>query len=346
MPPTQSAQPQPRDPARQTHSGHRSIRLGQILPRLSHALRRGPTALCGNLLALCPAVFRSHGQTGCRRDRRHPARHRDRTKKPHALNPLDRRHAHGDQRLPQTALHPRGHRARSTHRRTHRARFGHQRHRMGDATSRRSNGSDHLRRARAHRHQTHGIFRLPQPTRIPARRAEWRDRPHRRSTKPNAIAGHGRCPPGPHHAHPRQPQPLARSDGSSLHLGQRPRLGARGERKWKSRARPQLQRRLDQPCHRLHAAPADALALFVQQPSRRLPDLPRLRTRDRHRSAKIRARSLTLDPQRCDQTLSRRTRRRMPTRPAALLQGTRHRCQPSMGGPLRRRAGMDLLWRS
>ena len=53
------------------------FRFGEILARLRHDLRRGPAALRGIALGLCPAVSGADGKARRGRYRRHRARHRD-----------------------------------------------------------------------------------------------------------------------------------------------------------------------------------------------------------------------------------------------------------------------------
>src|SRR4051812_631618 len=79
------ARPQPekyrrRSPARPAGRDHRPVRIGKVLARLRHDLRRGTTALRRIALLLRPAVPRTNGEAGRRFDRRVVAGYRDRTK--------------------------------------------------------------------------------------------------------------------------------------------------------------------------------------------------------------------------------------------------------------------------
>src|SRR5436309_2516148 len=58
------------DPAARVHGRERSVGLGEVEPRLRHALRRGPPPLRRDLLALRAAVPRAHGQAALRAHRR------------------------------------------------------------------------------------------------------------------------------------------------------------------------------------------------------------------------------------------------------------------------------------
>jgi excinuclease ABC subunit A len=57
-------------PRNQLDRDHRAVRLGQVLTRLRHPVRRGPAALCRVAVGLRPAVFAVDGKAGCRSDRR------------------------------------------------------------------------------------------------------------------------------------------------------------------------------------------------------------------------------------------------------------------------------------
>ncbi len=96
------ARPAPRRPDRL----HRAVRLGQVLARLRHDLRRGPAALRRVALGLRPAVPRPDGQAG-RRLHRGPVPGRlDRPEVDLAEPALDRRHDHRGLRLPAAAVRP------------------------------------------------------------------------------------------------------------------------------------------------------------------------------------------------------------------------------------------------
>ena len=108
-PDPRSAGPQPqehfaRHPPQPAHRGHRRVRVGQILARLRHHLRRRPAALCGVALGLRAPVSGADGEAGCRRDRRHRSADRDQAEEHDAQPALDRRHLHRVVRFPAPAV--------------------------------------------------------------------------------------------------------------------------------------------------------------------------------------------------------------------------------------------------
>ena len=106
------AQPEERrsgHPARQAGRVHRPLRLGQVVARLRHDLRRRPAALCRVALGLRPPVPRDDAEAGRRPDRRPVARHRHRAEDDLEEPALDRRHRDRDPRLHAPALGARRH---------------------------------------------------------------------------------------------------------------------------------------------------------------------------------------------------------------------------------------------
>ena len=96
------AQPQerrPRNPARPAGGVHRPVRLGQILARLRHHLRRGPAPLRRKPLGLRAAIPGNDAEAGRRPDRRPVAGHFHRAEDHLAQSALDRRHRHRNPRL-------------------------------------------------------------------------------------------------------------------------------------------------------------------------------------------------------------------------------------------------------
>ncbi len=168
----QSQGHRPRPARWQTHRLDRSERIGQIEPRLPDPLRRGTAPLRRDLLALHAAVLRPHGQTAGRFDQRHPARHRHRAAECGEVDPLHRRHDHGDQRLPEAPLPASRAGLRSRQRRGDLARLT----RVDPAEIDRAfwirQGAPHpLRDRRARRHQGVRFLRLPPAAGLPARLA-------------------------------------------------------------------------------------------------------------------------------------------------------------------------------
>ena len=89
------------------HRGDRGVRLGQVVAGVRHALRRRPAPLCRDLLALCAAVSRTHGQAAGRQHRRRAAGDCHQSGQPGAHLALDGRHAHRTGRPFQAALRTR-----------------------------------------------------------------------------------------------------------------------------------------------------------------------------------------------------------------------------------------------
>jgi hypothetical protein len=90
--------PRPRD------GHHGRVRLGQVLPGLRHALRRGTVALHRIALDLRPDVPGARGSPGRGPHRADPPFHRHRAEEPGPDGALDRRHGHRDLRLPPAPL--------------------------------------------------------------------------------------------------------------------------------------------------------------------------------------------------------------------------------------------------
>ena len=95
-----------RPPARLAHRLHGALRVGQVLARLRHDLRRGPAPLRRVALLLRPAVPRPDGQAGRRLHRGPLPRGLHRPEVDLAQPALDGRHHHRGLRLPPAALRP------------------------------------------------------------------------------------------------------------------------------------------------------------------------------------------------------------------------------------------------
>ncbi len=103
------AQPQERldrAPSRPAHCLHGSFRLGEVVSRLRHHLRRGTTTLRGVALVLCASVPRADGQAGRGLHRGIVTRHFDRSEIRFPQSPLHGRDHHGDLRLSPASLCP------------------------------------------------------------------------------------------------------------------------------------------------------------------------------------------------------------------------------------------------
>src|SRR5207245_8816632 len=74
-------------------------RLGKIVARVRHPLRRRPTSLRRKPLGLCPPVPRSNGKTGCRFHRRAFTSHCDRTAQRGRKSTVDHRDYNRELRL-------------------------------------------------------------------------------------------------------------------------------------------------------------------------------------------------------------------------------------------------------
>ena len=103
------AQPQEhlaRAAPRPAHRLHRAVRVGEVVARLRHHLRRGPAPLRRVAVGVRPAVPRPDGQARRRLHRGAVAGDLDRPEVRVAQPPLDGRHDHRDLRLPAAALRP------------------------------------------------------------------------------------------------------------------------------------------------------------------------------------------------------------------------------------------------
>jgi putative transposase len=98
--PAQPEEHRRRYSARETRRHHRTERFREILAGLSHALCRGPAALCGKPLGLCAAVSRPIRKTRRRFHRRPQPGDRHRTARRRAQPALDGGHRDRDPRLP------------------------------------------------------------------------------------------------------------------------------------------------------------------------------------------------------------------------------------------------------
>ena len=100
-------EPRPRSAAERAHRRDRRERLGQVVARVRHGVRRRPAPLRRDVLAVRAPVPRPHGQAAGRPHRRHPARDRDRPDEPRAHVALDRRHDDRAQRSREAAVRAR-----------------------------------------------------------------------------------------------------------------------------------------------------------------------------------------------------------------------------------------------
>ena len=93
-----------RSSARPAGGDHRPVRLGQVVARLRHDLRRRAAALRRVALGLRPAVPRADGEAGRRPDRGAVAGDLDRAEDDRLESAVDGRHRHRDLRLPAPAV--------------------------------------------------------------------------------------------------------------------------------------------------------------------------------------------------------------------------------------------------
>ena len=100
----QSQEYRSRDSARSPGRDHRALRLGQIVARLRHDLRRGPAPLRRIAVGVCAPVPRADGKARRRFDRGTVARDLDRAEDQLAQSALDGRHHHRNLRLPAPAV--------------------------------------------------------------------------------------------------------------------------------------------------------------------------------------------------------------------------------------------------
>ena len=94
-------------PHRQADHRHRRQRIGQVVARLRHHLRRRAAALRRVAVGLRAAVPRADGEAGRRPDRRHRAGHRHPAEEQHPQPALDGRHDDRDPRLHAAAVRAR-----------------------------------------------------------------------------------------------------------------------------------------------------------------------------------------------------------------------------------------------
>ena len=136
-----------RIPREQARRDHRAVRLGQVVARLRHALRRGPAALRRVAVGLRAAVPRADGEARRRLHRGPLAGHLDRPEDDLAQPALDGRHRHRDLRLPAPALRARRPPALPRLRPADRRPVGRADRRPGDARCPRARGSPSTRRS-------------------------------------------------------------------------------------------------------------------------------------------------------------------------------------------------------
>ena len=120
-PAAQPEEHQPGNSAQHAHGDHRTFRLGQVLARVRHALRRRPAPLRGIAFGLRAPVPRSDGAARSGFHRRAFALDRHRAEDHHALAALDRRHDHGNLRLSARGLQRHRHAALPELRQAHHA---------------------------------------------------------------------------------------------------------------------------------------------------------------------------------------------------------------------------------
>ncbi len=349
------AQPQER---RRDHSGrkagrgHRGQRVGQVVARLRHHLRRGAAPVRRVAVGLRAPVPRADGEARRRRHRGHLPGDRHPAEEQHPQPAVNGRDHHRNPRLPAAAV--RAHRAdgvplvrprrdsRDGRGRGHAARRAARRHaparRLRDAG--RVVGRLRADRQRDRPRATKTRARPGTPTcsmpRWPARSARVGTETEtetaaerRRADGSRSRRGHARCvaaegirtaaarrarrlarrrrrgePGGTEHARGRgRPHPdRARGPGAPHRLG---RDCLPGGRRGGIRARvagigraaraARVQRAFRVPALRHPVRAAAAAALLVQQPLRRLPDVPRLRQHDRARPRPRGARSRQVD---------------------------------------------------
>ena len=87
---------------------HGRQRVGKVVARLRHHLRRGPAAVRGIALGLRPPVPGADGEARRRCDRRRVAGDRHPPEEQHPEPAIDRRHDHRNPRLPAAAVRARG----------------------------------------------------------------------------------------------------------------------------------------------------------------------------------------------------------------------------------------------
>ncbi len=106
-PTAQPEEPRPRHPHRRDDGRDRAERIGQVEPRLRHALRRRAAALRRDLQRLRAPVPRAHGPARGRQGRGRAAGDRDRPDQPGAQLALDGRDDDRAQRPPEAAVRAR-----------------------------------------------------------------------------------------------------------------------------------------------------------------------------------------------------------------------------------------------
>ena len=128
-------------PRRSLHGRHGPVRLGQVLARLRHDLRRGAAPLRRVAVGVRAAVPRAHGEARRRLDRRALARRRDRAEESDQDVALHGRHRDRDLRLPAPALGARRPHVLPDVRTRAEARHGAVGHRRGARAARRARAS-------------------------------------------------------------------------------------------------------------------------------------------------------------------------------------------------------------
>ena len=136
-------------PARPAGRHHRPVRIGQVLARLRHDLRRRAAALRRVAVVLRPPVPRADGEAGRRSDRRPVAGDRDRAEDDRLESAIHRRHRHRDLRLPAAALRQHRRAALPPVRPRDRVAVARAHHRHGDALSATTSASTCSRRSSA-----------------------------------------------------------------------------------------------------------------------------------------------------------------------------------------------------
>ena len=311
------AQPEehrPDAPAAAAHRRDRGERLGEVVPCLRHGLRRGAAPLRRVAVGVRAPVPRADGEAERRPHRRHLPGHSHSPEEQPAEPAVDGRDDNRDLRLSPAPLRPRradhlprlrcrsgprdgggggtgaewtarGHPAADRLRvparhgpgLLERRRFGERRRGSGGRRGRGARGRRGKRRSRSRGCRRHRRA-SPQGVRAPVRRGPGRVVRRRRCVRA------GRQPVAARRGRPHPDRGGRARPAHRVHRGGLPGRGRirvrRGDRRRRAGA-ARVQRALRMPAvrHPLRGPPADAVLL--QQPVRRLSDVPRLRQRDR-----------------------------------------------------------------
>ena len=293
------AQPQGRHrrhAARRARGHHGPVRLGQVVARVRHDLRRGPAPLRRVAERLRPPVPGADGQAGRRLDRGPVARDLDRPEDDLAQPALDGRHRDGDLRLPAPAVGARRQAALLQLRPADRGAVGRADHRPdhepGGRHAVHGPGPDRARPQGRVRQAVRGAARGG----LHPRQGGRRDPPARRAdrARQEVQARHlGRGRPADHEAGRAQAAGrLGRDRGRARGRDPRDRDAPARRRRG---AGADLLRALRVPALRDLDARARAADLLLQLTPRRLPALHRAGVADGDRSGARRARPVAVD---------------------------------------------------